>query len=143
MSDTEWFCGRGVDDESERKDCRKCIWILVAVAVILGLLVGCAQAAETVEIPVYVLDDPQLRARLLPSPCENQVVRKFIKPAYADKARAVEAEFKMMNGEWRSYAGCWLEFSRMNQHVIGMIFEDGDYFALPKSKFLDGKGLGT
>ena len=133
--------------DRQRKDLRNCFIILAVVGVILGLLAGCAQVAEPVEIPVHVYEDPAMRAQLFSTPCTGDAVKRHIRSAYLDRFKTAQAEFLMLSGEWRSYAGCWAEFTGSEvpsgRDSIGMVFEDGDSYLIDKAKFLAGKGRGT
>lgn len=148
MLETEWFCGRGVNEDQERRDCRKCILILAAVGVILGLLAGCASGGAKQEVPMHVYQDEIKTVRLMPGPCVHPGVKEFIgasTPELAARFRAIESTWRMSDGTRKAFAGCWIEFTadEVGYEALALLFEDGERYLVKKAEFLPGKGQGT
>jgi hypothetical protein len=121
MYNKEWFYGRGVRDEPQRKDFRNCILILIAVGVILGLLAGCA-AAPTAE-PAVKLEERSLVFRathrdgspvvfraFTAKPCTDARILGFLEHKFAAPPELL-TRFKaaILTWEGRDWASCWIE----------------------------------
>jgi hypothetical protein len=134
--------------DRQRKDLRNCILILVAVAVILGLLAGCAAVAPQQEIPMHVYQDESKTIRLMPGPCVHPGVKEFIgasTPELAERFRAIESTWRMSDGTRKAFAGCWIEFTadEVGYEALALLFEDGERYLVDKAEFLAGEGQGT
>jgi hypothetical protein len=146
--DKEWFSGRGVDEEPKRDLGFREFLILAAVAVILGMLAGCAAVSPQQEIPTHVYQDESKTIRLMPGPCVHPGVKGFIgaaTPELAERFRAIESTWSVRDGTRKAFAGCWIEFTadEVGYEAFGLLFEDGERYLVNKAEFLAGKGQGT
>ncbi len=168
--DKEWFCGSSVDEPIEERCSphRFAAVLFVAGLVVAAFLAGCAQAqwgagggeakaqtvavqvapTKSVDVPVHVYDSDAFRAQLLATPCEHpRVMQQLIvgMPTVVKRFRRVEADFKLRNGEWKHFTGCWAELTKdeVGFTALALLFEDGDFYLVDKAELLAGKGKDT
>jgi hypothetical protein len=119
------------------------------VIFMLGLLTGCAQAAEPskTEIPVLTFEAEGIQANLMSGPCTNgQAAMAIVMglPQFAERFRAIESTWPMQDGSRRSFEGCWAELKAEEAgtpvDVVIMVFEDRTAFAVPRTSFVKLRG---
>lgn len=126
------------------------LWFTMMVALIV-VLPGCATspqmppAVQAVDIPLHILDKPEVTMRLMDKPCVDPVAQMLSMQLPAElhpKLRAIESTWLMRDGSRREFAGCWVEVSKELAGVDGyfVAFSDQTYGVVPKTDFLKTKG---
>lgn len=113
-------------------------------AAILAMLAGCATTSPGPSEPVYAYSGKGVDMRLMPTPCADPRVMQMLTAGMPQKAAqfmAIESRWVYSNGSAKDLAGCWIELSKeeVGEVSIFLIFEDGDYFLVPKATFLGQK----
>lgn len=109
-------------------------WLLALV-----ILLFCP-AAWAQEIPLHVLERPEVTINLLPSPCVDPVslalaTRGLPEPLLKD-LKAIASNWLEKDGSRKDYAGCWLDM----HHGFLVIFSDRTYDIIDKAEFKKTKG---
>ena len=125
------------------------LWALVVGLVIAGVLYASKVASE--EVPVHVFEDKGVLIRMMPGPCVDGVsalvISMNVPPQFSSKFRAIESEWPMQDGSRRAFAGCWASFKAeeigSTEDVLVLVFEDRQYFVVPKKEFLKTPGQGA
>lgn len=71
-----------------------------------------AAGAYAEEIPVYVIDQPQVKLKLMPSECSDPVSLGLANtgpPQFLSRWKSIQSVWQEKDGSWKEYAGCWLE----------------------------------
>jgi hypothetical protein len=134
--DKEWFSGRGVDEEPKRGLGFREFLILAAVAVILGLLAGCAaapitQASETKVEHSLVFrathdDGSPVALRIFTAkPCTDDRVLMFLDKKYgAPPDLLPHFKASILTWQGKDWASCWIE----QQGYVVSVDEEGAPF---------------
>jgi hypothetical protein len=107
----------------------------------LGLLTGCAQAAEpsTTEIPVHTMEKDGVEINLMPGPCVDPVSISMIRPDARERFKAIKSVWPQRDGSRKAFAGCWTELTKeevgAEEPAFLLVFEDRETGAVPKSEF--------
>jgi len=138
----EWFYGRGVRDEPERRDFRKCVLILIAVGVILGLLAGCATAEPAERSLVFRgthQDGSPVALRIFTAkPCTDARILGFLEHKYGAPPELIP-HFKASILTWqgKDWASCWIE----QQGYVVSVDEEGASFQPVRMSRMKDEGI--
>ena len=144
--DKEWFSGRGVDEEPKRDLGFREFLILAAVAVLLGLLAGCA-TAPTAE-PAVKLEERSLVFRathrdgspvvfraFTAKPCTDARILGFLEHKFGAPPELL-TRFKaaILIWEGRDWASCWIE---QQGYAVSVDEEGAPFEPIPMTKMKD------
>jgi hypothetical protein len=125
-------------------------WLLWAL--ILGISIGAILYATPIRaqgVPVYVAEHQAAKMQLYASRCIDQQSSLMIAtapPQFQDGWKALSSQWLLQSGEWREYAGCWLEIDKNKvgtpENVMLLVFSDGAVVQALKSELLK-KGPGA
>jgi len=152
MSTKDWFGGLNVIDEEEREMSR-CYWRRLGVIVLIaGIVLYAAKSAfaETV-IPTHVIEHDAVKMRMLPTACADptslMLAIQLSPPQYHARWKATSSDWRMKDGSWQTFPGCWLEVSRDEvgapDDVFFFVFSDGATGQVLKGELLKPKGMGA
>ena len=106
------------------------------------LLAGCQTIQPPPNYPVHTYENSNgTQIHLMRSACIAPRVLVVIDrglQSYAERFRAIESKWRMRDGNIQSIAGCWIELSEREAGAVSffLLFEDGDYYLIEKTKFL-------
>lgn len=153
IEEKEWFEGRNTED-TDSTILPLPFWILLILAAFA--LGGCSTAGvqerqPDVVIPVHVVEQDGMKLRMLPTPCEDarsKVMAAQMSPLeYHDKWKATSSDWRMRDGSWQTFAGCWLEVDKdvlsTPDNVFFFTFSDGQSGNALKGELLKPKGGGA
>lgn len=111
---------------------------------------GGALHAEQIKV-LGTVENPQgTRISILDAPCDSAKTMALISGNLPEEMRndwkKVDAVFAMTQpaGEIQRFEGCWYEVEAGDTKWVLLVFEDGDYFEIPRAAFrrtgLDAKG---
>jgi hypothetical protein len=112
--------------------------------VILALLF-CFPSMVLAQVPLHVLERPEVRMRLMDAPCsdpKSAMIAMNLPAELHPKLKAIESSWLMKDGSWQEFAGCWVEVSKEMAGVDGffVVFSDGGYGVAPRADFKKTKG---
>lgn len=152
----EWLDSLREEGKRERQRLREIVGGIlgaVALALLILLSTGCATvpAPTPVVVPVHIVDTEGVKMRMLPTPCADPVsmsLAKQMSPVeYHARWRATSSDWKMRDGSWQEFAGCWLEVEKevinAPDAVLFFTFSDGTSGQMLKGQLLNPRGLGA
>lgn len=135
--ETNWFHDQTTEEgRAERRSIRQ--WAFLAFCAICGLALlllaigGCASKAYADPVTVYSSELDGVRLRLLDSPCTDNTSLMLIStapPTLRSGWKASSSDWRMPNGQWETFAGCWLlvpkDVAGAPDDVFVLVFADG------------------
>jgi hypothetical protein len=119
--------------------------LIYVVILTAGCLVYSVVKAEP--IPVHVFEQPgDFTIRLMPGACADptsaMLIATNIPPQFHGRAKAIDSSWRVKEGGYRPFPGCWLEFTKeeVGEEVFFLAFSDGKSAFVPKSEFKKMKG---
>ena len=138
---------RTVELTSLSRDDRSRLRPWVGLVLAGALLAIVAFAAHGTEIPVHVVENPQVKMRLLKGPCEDPASLVLISqapPQFQTGWKAISSVWLTQSGAWQEFAGCWLEVPKETagtpENVMVLVFSDGAVVQVLKSELLKKPG---
>jgi len=120
-------------------------WFWGTVLAVVAAFLYFVPRAYAEEIPVHVIEhNDGVKMRLLPSACADPqtllMVLNATPPQYHARWKAIASTWRMKDGSWKDYAGCWLEVTKEEANtpdsVMVLIFEDGANYQILKRDLL-------
>jgi len=126
---------------------QRCFMRRVILGILLGAFIGAALiysvSSRATEIPVHVVEHQAVKMRLLSGSCvdpQSILMIATAPPQFQDGWKAISSQWRMKDGSWKDYAGCWLEVTKEEANtpdsVMVLIFEDGANYQILKRDLL-------
>lgn len=108
----------------------------IMLALVLNVI---APAAYGQALPLHVHEEDGISVRLMPGPCVDPVSKANILPAHVARAKAIASDWRMMDGNMKPFAGCWIELTKEEaksaQNLFVLFFSDGEIISVYTSAF--------
>ena len=133
-------------DKDERCRLREIVGAILFAVVIVAPLIYSIHSRAT-EIPVHVVEHQAVKMRLLSGSCvdpQSILMIATAPPQFQDGWKAISSQWRIQDGSWQEFAGCWLEVpkdvAKTDENVMVLIFADGAVVQVLKSELLKKPG---